>query len=119
MGLPEMWVSRGLVCGDLVVGVEQRLGEQGANVGSTEAVDDPTSVSPALDQSSEAEFGQMLTGDGGTATGDHSQRGYVSVVVSKRPQQSHPSGIGQQGEGHDRGRHLVLFKNVRVRGCGR
>jgi hypothetical protein len=85
-------------------------------VGSAEAVNDSASVSPALDQSGEAEFGQMLTGDGGTATGDRSQRGYVRVIVSKGPQEPHPSGIGQQGEGHDRGRHLVVFKNVRVRG---
>jgi hypothetical protein len=88
-------------------------------VGSTEAVNDPASVPPALDQSSEAEFGEMLTGECGTATCDHSQRGYVSVVVSKRPQQPYPSGIGQQGEGHDRGRHLVVFKNVGVLGLGR
>ena len=100
---------------DLVVGVEQRLGEQGADVGSAEAVDDSASVSPALDQSGEAEFGQMLTGDGGTATGDPSQRGYVSVVVSKRPQEPHPSRIGQQGKDMTA---AATWSSSRTSGCG-
>jgi hypothetical protein len=47
---------------DLVVGVEERLGQEVADMGSAQAIDDPTTVAATLDEASKAELREMLAG---------------------------------------------------------
>ena len=82
---------------DLVVGVEQRLDEQGADVGSAEAVDDSASVSPSLDQSCEAEFGQMLDwrrsdGNRRSQPARLRQRRCLEAPIAAAPESHRPTG---------------------------
>ena len=54
---------------DLVVGMKQGLGQEVADVGSAQSIDDPTAVPVPLDEAGEAELGQMLAGYGWPAAG--------------------------------------------------
>ena len=66
---------------DLVIGVEQGLGEQIAHMSPTEAVDHSASVSLSLDEPSETQLGEVLAGNGGTTASHLGQRRNVGVVV--------------------------------------
>jgi hypothetical protein len=60
------WVFPSLVmhrlAADLVVGMEERLGQEVADMGSAQAIDDPTTVAAALDEASKAKLREMLAG---------------------------------------------------------
>ena len=89
-------VDRGAA--DLVVGVEEGLGEQGAHVGAAEPVNDALAVALSFDQSGEAQFGQVLAGDRGPAGRDRGEGGDVEFGIAQRPQHPHAGGIGEQRE---------------------
>ena len=72
---------------DLVVGMKQRLGQEVADVGSAQPIDDPSAVPAALNEASEAELRQMLARDGRPAAGRVGQRGNVGILVAERPEQ--------------------------------
>ena len=54
---------------DLVVGMEERLGQEIADMGSTQAIDNPTTVAATLDEASKAELREMLAGRSRTTAG--------------------------------------------------
>ncbi len=59
--------------GDLWVGVEQGLGQQGANVSATQPVHHPLPLALAFDQAGEAQLGKVLAGHGRPAARDCGQ----------------------------------------------
>ena len=87
---------------DVVIRVEQRLGQQRANVSTTKTVDNPPTVATADNQPGQSKLGQMLACDGGAATSDLRQGGHVPVFIAERPQHPHPGGISQEREGQNR-----------------
>ena len=67
---------------DVVVGVEEGFGEQGADVAAAEAVHDTLPVSLAFDEAGETQFRQVLAGDGGAAFGDGGEASNVEFGVA-------------------------------------
>jgi hypothetical protein len=65
---------------DLVVGVEQGLGEQVANVAAPQAVHHSPPITPTLNQASKAELGEVLAGNGRAASSSLSQSGHVGFT---------------------------------------
>jgi hypothetical protein len=88
---------------DVVIGVEEGFGEHGADVAAAQAVDDTLAVSLPFDEAGEAQFRQVLAGDGGAAFGDGGEAGDVEFGVAQRPQHADSGGVGEQGEGRDCG----------------
>ena len=66
--LAGLVVDRG--SGDVVIGVEERLGEQGAHMAAAESVYDSLSVTLSFHESGESQFRQVLAGDGRAAVCD-------------------------------------------------
>jgi hypothetical protein len=119
-GLGQSAALRSVVHGlaaDLVVGVEEGLGEQVAYVSTAEAVDDSSPVPSAFDETGEAELGEMLTGYGRTAPCHLSQRRHIGIGLPQRPQQTHPGGISEQRKRHHGSSHPLIVKLVTMRGC--
>src|SRR5664280_1051911 len=85
---------------DLVVGVEERLGQHCADVAAAQSVDDPPALSRAFDQPGETQLRQMLAGHRGAAPRDRGEAGDVEVLIPQGPQDPDPGRVGQQGEGH-------------------
>ena len=54
---------------DLVIGMEERLGQEVADMGPAQAIDDPTTVAATLDEASKAELRQMLAGHSRATSG--------------------------------------------------
>jgi hypothetical protein len=90
---------------DLVVGVEEGLGQEVADMGSAETIDDPATVAATLDQASKTELREMLAGHSCTTAGRLGQGSNVSLTLAQRPQQPHTGWIGQQRKGHHRSPH--------------
>ena len=67
---------------DLVVGMEQRLGQQVPHVRSAEAVKHSPTIPASLDQASKPEFGEMLAGHRWPAPGRPGKGGHVGVVFT-------------------------------------
>lgn len=67
---------------DLVISVEERLGEQVADVSAPEAVDDSSAVSLAGDEAGEAQLGEVLARHGRTATRHLRERSNVGIASS-------------------------------------
>jgi hypothetical protein len=99
---------------DLVVGMEERLGQEIADVGSAQAIDDPTTVAATLDEASKAELREMLAGHSCTTAGRLGQRRNVSFTLAERPQQPHTGWIGQKCKGHHRSLHASGVKDIGV-----
>ena len=99
---------------DLVVGMKQRLGQEVADVGSAQPIDDPPAVPAALNEAGEAELGQMLARDGRPAAGRVGQRGNVGILVAERSEQPHAGRFGQQRKRHDRRLHPGVVELVKV-----
>ena len=99
---------------DVVIGVEQRLGQQRANVPAAEAIHDPLAVTLPFDEPGEAEFGQVLAGHGWPAARDRSEAGDVELRTTQRPQHLHPRGIRQECKRRDGSADLLGRQLVRV-----
>ena len=101
---------------DLVVGVEQCFGQEVADVGASEAVDDAPAVAVAFDQSSEAEFGEVLARDVGRQPAILA-RVATSVSFSRSAHRSRTRvGSASKREGHDRCVDPGVVEHVWVRG---
>lgn len=83
---------------DLVVGVEEGLGEQCMDVAAAQAVEDAPAVSSGVDQAGQAELGQMLAGDGLATVGGGSERGDVLLAVTHCPQHPDAGRVAEQRE---------------------
>ena len=90
------WLVVYRLAADLVVGVEERLGQEVADMGPAQVIDDPTTVAAALDEASKAELGEMLAGHSRTTAGRLGKGRNVSFTLAQRPQQTHTGWIGQQ-----------------------
>ncbi len=99
---------------DLVVGMEERLGQEVADMGSAEAIDDPTSVAATLDEASKAELREMLAGHSCTTASRLGEGRNVSFTLAERPQQPHTGWIGQQRKGHHRSLHASVVEYIGV-----
>jgi len=80
---------------DVMVGVEERLGQQVAHVRTPQAVHDAPAVTGAFDEPGEAQFGQMLAGHGWSTTGHRGEGSDVGFVFTKLPQDPHPRRVRQ------------------------
>ena len=99
---------------DLVVGVEEGLGQEVADMSSAETIDDTATVAATLDQASKTELREMLAGHSCTTAGRLGQGSNVSLTLAERPQQPHAGWIGQQRKGHHRGLHASIVQDVGV-----
>jgi hypothetical protein len=102
---------------DLVVGVEEGLGQEVADMSSAETIDDSATVAATLDEASKTELREMLAGHSCTTAGSLGQGSNVSLTLAERPQQPHTRWIGQQRKGHHRGLHASVVQDVGV-WCG-
>jgi cation diffusion facilitator family transporter len=100
---------------DLMVGVEQGFGQQGAHVAAAEAVDHALTVAVAFDQAGEAEFGQVLAGYGGPGAGGLGERGDVEVGLTQGPEHPHPGRISEQCKSLHGGVDLADGEHVGMR----
>jgi len=66
---------------DLVVGVEEGLGQEVADVPAAQPVEHPSTLSVALDEAGQAQLGQVLAGGGGPAAGDMPQARPAATLV--------------------------------------
>ena len=63
------WLVMHRLAADLVVGMEERLGQEVADMGPAQPIDDPTTVAATLDEASKAELREMLAGHSCTTAG--------------------------------------------------
>ena len=66
---------------DVVIRVEQRLGQQRAHVSTTKTVDNPPTVTTADNQAGESQLGQVLACNGGAAISDLCQTRTKNAVM--------------------------------------
>ena len=90
------------------------LVDEGEHVRVLYAVDLAAAVSPGGDQVSEAQLGQVLADgrDGGPDC--FGQAGDVVFALGEEPQQMHPSGGGEQGEGLGRFGEVDRFRRADI-----
>ena len=99
---------------DLVIGVEEGLGQEVANMGTAEAIDDPSTVAAALDEAGKTELREMLAGHRCSTAGALGKGCNVSLTLTERPQQPHARWIGQQRKGHHRSLHAGVVEDIGV-----
>jgi hypothetical protein len=99
---------------DLVVGMEERLGQEVADMGAAQPIDDPTTVAATLDEASKAELREMLAGHSCTTAGRFGEGRNVNFSLAQRPQQPHTGWIGQQRKGHHRSLHASVVEDIGV-----
>jgi hypothetical protein len=99
---------------DLVVGMEERLGQEVADMSSAETIHDPATVAATLDEASKTELREMLAGHSCTTAGRLGQGSNVSLTLAERPQQPHAGWIGQQCKGHHRSLHASVVEDIGV-----
>jgi hypothetical protein len=68
--------------GDVVLGLEQRLDQQGAYVRAAQPVDHPLTVAVALDEAGETQLRQVLAGHGRAAASYAGQGRHVQFGVA-------------------------------------
>lgn len=80
---------------DLMVGVKEGLGEQGADVPPAEPIHDALAVPSALDEPGEAQLGQVLARNGGTAARYSGEARHIQVGGPQSPEHPDPGGVGE------------------------
>jgi len=65
---------------DLVISVEQGLGEQVADVATPQAIHHSSSITPTLDQAGKAELREVLARNGRAASSSLGQSGHVGFA---------------------------------------
>jgi hypothetical protein len=89
-----------------VIGVEQGLADERADVGVTGPVEHAAAVPAGAHQPGEAEFRQVL-GDRGARDPDGlGERADVVLPRRQQPHQTQPGGVAEHPEGPDGGLHL-------------
>ena len=104
-------VGRSVVNGraaDVVVGVEESFGQQGAHVTASESVDDPLAVAGPFDQAGKSQFGQVLAGDGRSAPGQSGETCDVKFSIAQSPQHPDACRFSKQGERCHCCGHLII-----------
>ncbi len=102
----------------VMVGVEQRLGQQSADVDVGSGVEHERSFASPFDQPGEAQLGQVLADRGRGGADEFGQAGYRGLALQQRPQQFDPGRVGEHAEGLGGQVGLLLVGHGEVRVAG-
>lgn len=102
---------------DLVIGLEEGLAQERANVPAAQPIDHALPLSLAHDEAGETQLGQMLAGHRRSTPGGGGEARHVEFRVAKSPEHAHPRRVSEQRERRDRGGYLAVGQVVRMVRC--
>ncbi len=97
---------------DLVVGLEDRLGDERSHVASLGAVDGSPSLAAHGHEPPEAQLREVLGSRGARGANEPGEGSDIVVLAAQRPQQPQPGGVGQQAEGFDGCLDLLVARQL-------